>query len=58
MNEFGSESRADREDCLKGCLDVKLNYFLKNRLVMLNKVKHGFMNYNMLRTIEKISLNL
>jgi hypothetical protein len=23
MSEFGTESRQDREDCLKQCLDVK-----------------------------------
>ncbi len=53
MNEFGSESRADREDCLKGCLDVNFNDFLTIRQVTFNKVKHGFMNYNMPKIIDR-----
>ena len=53
MNEFGSESRADREDCLKGCLDVNFNKFLIIRQVTLNKAKHGFTNYNTPNFIDR-----
>ena len=53
MNEFGSESREDREDCLKGCLDVNFNKFLIIRQVTLNKAKHGFTNYNTPKVIDR-----
>ena len=53
MNEFGSESRADREDCLKGCLDVNFNNFLIIRQVTLNKAKHGFTNYKTPKIIDR-----